>query len=233
MTKTDYHQEAAALTACIQSMLSDHGADTAEKMHDAASLVLEWIGYLAQSKVTGNSDHFLDGLRSLVLEAAASAASGLHRSAMFSMRAQIDVTLSWLYFKDHPVEWEKVERENEGYKLKKDASDYLASFFVNFNQRLLLLTKFPSRQIIDPYKILSAHIHSTGKYTVPNLTKFSDVVGDKAFNDQLVAIQFSVSEYISDIFIAAYGSSWASIPNEILITAKSRVPAEQQHILFG
>lgn len=233
MTDTNYHQEAADLTARIQSMLADHGAAIAERMHAGAALTLEWTGYLATSKATGHCDHFLDGLRSLILEAVASAAAGLHRSAMFSMRAQIDVALSWLYFKDHPVEWEKVERENEGYKLKKDALEYLTSYFPSFNKRAAVLAKFSLREIKDPYRVLSAHIHSTGVETVPKLAKFSDVVSDKGVADDLVKLQSSVDELISDTFLAVFGAGWASLPNEIVGPAKSRLPADQHQVVFG
>lgn len=167
-----------------------------------------------------------------MLEAAASASAGLHRSSMFSMRAQIDVALSWLYFKDHPVEWEKVERENEGYKLKKDALDYLGTYFPSFNKKLSTLAKHAKRPMLDPYKVLSAHIHSTGVETVPKLNKFADVVSDETVAADLVKLQISVDEFISDVLFSVFGSGWASLPTEILGIVKGRVPAEQQPSLF-
>ncbi len=233
MTDPNYQTEATELAHRIQSMLADHGALVAEGMHDAASSALEWVGYLAESQVTGHCDHFLDGLRSLILEATASASAGLHRSAMFSMRAQIDVALSWLYFKDHPIEWEKVERENEGYKLKKDALEYLGAHFVNFNKRLSVLSKYSTRNVRDPYRILSAHIHSTGIETVPRLSKFADVVVGKSVALELVNLQSSVSEVIFDIFLSVYGSSWASIPAEIISIAKVRLPSDQHSTVLS
>lgn len=227
----DYTSESSELVSAISTRIADNGAGVAEAIAKASDATLEWLGYLHASEATGHCDEFLDGIRSLILETVASGAAGLHRSAIFSMRGQIDLLFSWLYFKDHPVEWERVERENEGYKLRGEAIDYLDGYYPDFKRKLSVMNQHVQREIADPYKILSAHIHSVGTAAIPNLTQFADVVASKEVCSQLAGIQANVSDYCSDILISAYGGKWASLPSAIIVSVKKRLPEEKLAIV--
>ena len=44
------------------------------------------------------------------------------------MRAQVDILLAWLYFRDHPVEWKHVELTGEKYHLVSEVLKYLRTY---------------------------------------------------------------------------------------------------------
>lgn len=223
----DYAQQSQALISKISAVAVGSGASTAAKMAEASDPLLEWIGYLSHSQLTGCCDFQLDGIRSLVLESVSSASIGLYRSSILAMRGQIDLAFGWLFFKNHPIEWARVVREGEGFKLKRGSLEYLNENLVNFQsafQSLRASSKFGDN---DPYKILSAHIHSIGLVALPKYAAFEDIIGDVAAIDACVEMQGKVSEFISDIFLSSFGSSWASLPEVIMEDAKLRlVPAK-------
>jgi hypothetical protein len=233
MTSVDYHSEATQLVQAISKKVSADGVEIAEQMTAAADLLMEWLGYLHQSEMTDCCDTFLEGIRSLVLEAVASATAGLYRSALFALRAQVDLTLSWLYFKDHPIEWAKVERESEGFKLKKDVFIYLTDHYPAFTKKFSTLEAAGTRADTDTYRILSAHIHSIGPNAMHLFSNFSDVVGDKQVCIELVELQADVAEYLNDVLVAVYGFRWASLPDPIVKPIRDRLSQEKLALIFS
>lgn len=229
----DFFTEASELTAVLTERLATYGPKNAMAIAEAADILLEWLGYLHFSESTGHCDDFLDGARSLVLETIASGSAGLHRSSMFSMRGQIDLVLSWLYFKDHPIEWQLVERENKGYMLRGDVIGYLENHYPNFKKKFSVLRGQPGDGQLNPYKTLSAHIHAVGNAAIPLIAGFSDVVADQAVCAELPAIQGDTTEYISDVLIAIYGSKWASLPQPITKSIRKRFPPEKVSIILS
>ena len=219
----DYSAQSNGLIDAVTTRLMQSGKASAEAMVCSVDPLLSWIGHLNAYKMTGTCDHCLDGVRSLILESIICTSAGLHRSAILAMRGQVDLVLTWIYFKDHPVEWRRVLRENEGYKLKKDVLEYLESFYPGFSRRMAMLKFAKKRQNDDPSRILSAHIHSVGNNTVPSLVSFSDIVATKELCDDCVAMQADVSEFVGDILISCYASSWAALPSELIATIKQRV----------
>lgn len=223
----EYGTHAAEFLAKISARISSGGEETANKMIAAADPLLEWIGHLHTYEKTGFCDHFLDGIRSLILEAVCGASVGLYRSCILSMRGEIDLVMSWLYFKDHPMEWDRVLRENEGYMLKSDVIDYLRDYYPRFKSRYALLENSRTRTSADPYRPLSAHVHSIGSETIPSLKGLADMIGDSNLADQCVVIQSEVSEYISDVLMSAYAIKWASLPPPLVEQVKSRLSGEK------
>ena len=223
----NYSLQIRDLVRELSARLAITGESVAQEMHLASDELLEWIGYLHQSELTGQCDSLIDGLRSLILEAACGAAAGLYRSAIMSMRGQIDIALTWLYFKDHRIEWERVVRENKGYLLKSDVIDYLSDNYENFQKKFTILKNHKTRNIDDPYKILSAHIHSIGLFTVPDIGGFADIVGKEESCKECILLQREVTEFISDIMLSSYGAKWASLPTPIVENAKRRLPNEK------
>lgn len=223
----NFTEETAGLVLAISNRASTKGPEAASKMAAAADPLLEWVGHLHHSELTGVCDQGIDGVRSLILEAVCGASAGLYRSCILSLRGQIDLVLTWLYFKDHPKEWERVMRENEGYKLKKDVLEYLRYYYPVFEPVFGALKAKRFRAFEDPYRVLSAHVHSIGENTVPDLTSFADVVGSDDACEDCVRLQSDVTEYLGDVLISCFAPKWASLPPSLLDVAKGRLGSEK------
>jgi hypothetical protein len=102
----------------VQKFSSVKGEGIVSQIEGKSSLLLLWIPYLNLQK-TGTADELLDGALSSLREVAACSGLGLVRPALLAMRTEIDLMLSWLYFKDHHVEWHYVNATGDGFKLKK------------------------------------------------------------------------------------------------------------------
>ena len=84
----------------VQKFSSVKGEGIVSQIEGKSSLLLLWIPYLNLQK-TGTADELLDGALSSLREVAACSGLGLVRPALLAMRTEIDLMLSWLYFKDH------------------------------------------------------------------------------------------------------------------------------------
>lgn len=229
----DYATQASALVQAIEARLTSTGSEICAQMAEAADPVLEWLGHLHQTERTGIANHCLDGIRSLLLEATASAAAGLYRSTLLSLRGQIDLTFTWLYFKDHPIEWERLMRENKGFQLKSDVWHYLDKYVPRFNVKFEILKSHKLRDIADPFSVLSAHIHSTGLDTVPSIASFSDIISDNLICQECVTLQRNVSEFIGDVLFCCFSQKWVALPTEITQLVRSRVGEEKFSALIA
>ena len=214
--------EASKFIAELTKQLSQKSDPELDSEVPTSHVLREWIGYLHHNKLTGGCDHFLDGIRSLLMEGLICVASGVKRSSILSMRGQIDLSLSWLYYKDHSVEWDKVERENEGYKLKSEVFKYLEFYIPHFSKRMNGLTSNCARETVEPYKVLSSHIHSMGLNVIPSISSYADIL-DGSSRQQLYQLQADVCEYISDLFMSYFASDWAALPNGIVHYYKTRL----------
>ena len=112
-------QQLTELLKNVDAFSKSHGVTILKKIDEESRLFLEWVPYL-NNKKTGVADELLDGAVSSLREVAACASLGLVRPALLAMRTEIDLILSWLYFKDHIVEWDSVNLSGEGFKLKKE-----------------------------------------------------------------------------------------------------------------
>jgi hypothetical protein len=222
----------AALTAALAARTTTSALKTVEAMAAASRPLLTWQGHLAASKTTGTADGLLAGVRPAVLEATAALALGTARFALFSMRAQIDLMLAWLYFKDHPLEYQRVEDTGDGFQQKAEVLRYLADHYPRFAIRTGMLKQVKTRKVEEPYRLLSAHVHSQSSPAVPKLLQLADVVAQDSIIADCIQIQSDVSEYIGDVLVGCYASEWASLPKEIIEPITRRVTDDQRPELF-
>ncbi|WP_433925606.1 hypothetical protein [Stenotrophomonas nematodicola] len=188
----------------------------------AAHSEILWLQHLSSTRLTGTADCLLSGALSAIREGTACVALGLVRPALASLRLQVDLSLGWLYFKDHPVEWERVQKTGDGFKLKTELFKYLGEVNDGFGTRFALLRECKTRTQDDPYRLLSSHIHAQSEATVPEVAKPSDVVAAHNIQDDYIKLQFECSEFISDIMWSVYASRWASAPLELVAEVKCR-----------
>jgi len=228
-----YGAEVDALRAAVVKINQAQGAALVADAESAATLLLSWLAYLREWRLTTVADELIAGTQAAIIEAAGCVCLGLVRPALFSMRAQIDMLLSWLFFRDHKVEWERVQLEGEGFKLRKEATGYLEQHIAGFRERFALLGKRKRRTSDDVYRLLSAHVHSQSAQTVPNIADLRSLVRSKAVCHECVKIQGEVSEYLSDVLVAAMPEVWPDLPAPITADLQGRLTTTERSKLFN
>ena len=208
----ELEENVKALVAAASKHGERGGLSVARAMRTEAAVLLDWLGYLRESEVTGVADTLLDGTQGAIGEAVACLTLGLVRPALSSLRAEIDMVLGWLYFKDHRVEWNNLRDTGRGFQTRAQVLDYLGNHWPQFRTRLALLDQCSNRKE-DPYRILSAHIHGQTDFTSPNVSPLADLVADERLCMECVTLQHDVAEYIGDVLTAIYGDRWASLPD--------------------
>jgi hypothetical protein len=198
----------------------------------ASKLMILWLQYLRQCHATGTADSLIDGTTSAIREGISCVALGLVRPALYSLRLQIDLSLAWLYFKDHPVEWRRVQDTGEGFKMKPDLLKYLGESVIRYQTRFGLLRDVKTRTLDDPYRLLSAHIHGQSEPALPKVQKPKDIVAKIEAQEEAIMLQRECSEYINDIFWSVYADRWASVSEELLTTLEARFKTPDQRVCF-
>jgi hypothetical protein len=231
--KPEYQAQVDSLLSAIKKHVAGSGIDLGVEHHTSLLVVLHWIDYLKKSELTGCCDEILDGIRATAVEASGCIALGLIRPAIFALRAQIDATVAWLYFKDHPKEWDFLIRTGDGFKSRSEIVEFLTKFVDKFGSRFSILSAHKLRKVDQPYRLLSAHIHGQSTLVIPTFQKLEAMVYPEKQCKEAVSLQAEVSEYVSDIFLAYFANKWPSLPDEIMKSVRSRVPTEKHAKLFS
>lgn len=219
------------LLSSVKEFSTDYGVPIVEGVDRNSQLFIAWVPYLNNHK-TATADELLDGAVSSLREVAACAALGLIRPALLAMRTEIDLVLGWLYFKDHPVEWEYVNSSSDGFKLKKEILEYLQKYYESFGSRFGTLKEIKIRVEPDPYRLLSAHIHSQSLNTLPLVEMLADVVDTKNVAMEIIDISYEVDEFISDILFSVFSSNWTQLPKPLLSSLDGRFKTPNQKKVF-
>lgn len=219
----------AALVDLCTKNCQDRGERLVTASEAASRLLMLWLQHLIDARLTGTSDSLVQGMLSAVREGTACLALGLVRPALTSLRLQVDLGLSWLYFKDHPVEWSRVQETGDGFKLKTELLKYLAEHHPRFKDRMGILRDCKTRTQDDPYRLLSAHIHAQNEPAIPQVEKPSDIVASAHLQDEFVQLQAECAEYMNDVFWSMYAERWATIGEELRssINARFKTPAQR------
>jgi hypothetical protein len=191
------------------------GASISSAVEANSTLLVYWLSYLNSFHRTDVADSLLDAVGSSIREVAGVLSLGLVRQALFSLRGQVDLMLAWLYFKDHAVEWSHVNQTADGFKLKKELLQYLDQHVPRFAHRMGILREIATRKELDPYRLLSAHIHAQSAPVLPNVIDLKDLVRPEAACKECAQVAFEVSEFLNDILLAVYLPSWASLPSAV------------------
>lgn len=227
-----HNSQRKELIAAITQLSDSYGTEICIKVEDNSKTLLLWLDYLAKYHKTGVADELIESVPSLLLETAACLSIGFIRQAIFSLRTQIDLVLSWVYFKDHLVEWNLINETGDGYKMKKDLFDYFSKNYKQFSNRHGELNKVATRKVNDVYRLLSAHIHGQSTYVLPLHQELKQVVGKKELCDEGVQLVYDVSEYINDILISIFTDHWKSLPKDIRDSTMNRFLSKAQKESF-
>lgn len=218
-----------ALALAINGHVTNVSGSISYAVEDKAKILISWLSYLQKYQLTRTADSLLIAVGASIREVSACLSLGLIRPAIFSLRLQIDLALSWLYFKDHPIEWDEVNRTGDGFKMKKELLDYLNRHH-RAEGRINQLKGIAMRREPEPYRLLSAHIHGQSQQVLPNVGELKDLVACNNDSIACVELVFDVAEYLNDVLLSVYRESWRSLPQEICEALESRFvsPAQKQ-----
>jgi hypothetical protein len=199
------------------------GQKVVENYQTHSSLLLAWLAHLSNTQQTGTANALLEGACSAVREVAACLSLGMIRPALFSLRTQIDLVLGWIYFKDHPIEWNNVNTHGDGFILKREVIEYIYANFKGSRERFVVLREGATRKTDEPYRLLSAHVHAQSTPALPANVNLSDVVSNEKSCMECGRMAQEVSEYLSDILAALYAPNWMAIPQPIQKSVTDRL----------
>lgn len=220
------------LIAVVTAHSSSIGAALVREAERESKVLLEWLGYLLTSVQAPAQESLVLGTHSAVVEVATCLSLGLVRPSLFGLRAQMEMSLAWLYFKDHPVEWQHSQRRAGEAKLRAEVLKYLGQYSPGFKARMSMLSNHKTRVHDDPYGTLSAHVHSLTQATAPTSKKLSAVVYSEPRCREVLVLQASVSEYLGDVFSSFLFSRWADLPPTIRDALEKRLsPAKLKDFL--
>lgn len=229
----NHKAQVEALILAVNDFSSANGEKLVRRSEEAAKLLLLWLELLKKYCLTGVADVLLEASAAAVREAAALLAIGAVRPCLFSLRAQIDLVLGWVFFKDHRVEYDLVNRTGDGFKLKRDILRYFTDSFPSYGEKIGLLGQIKTRKEVDPYRLLSAHIHAQSPYVVPAVNDLRDVIYVSGLAEDCIDIQLDVAEFLSDHLFAIGLVNYVSLTSDIVNSIKARTSnASQKSILF-
>jgi hypothetical protein len=224
--------QVAELGKSAAAASSGWGAAMSEQVEEGSALLLYWLQYLITYETTKTANNLLPAIASAVRETAGCLSLGLVRPALFSFRCQVDLLLSWLYYKDHPVEWASVNDTSDGFKLKKELFAYFEQHHDGFKAKFKILSDLKTRKTLDPYRLLSAHIHAQSAAVLPNVAHLKELVRTKTECEECASVSFEVSEYLNDILLCIYRSRWVSLPGAIQKPAAIRFSSQPDLATF-
>ena len=224
--------QTAELRLAAVAFSTAYGTTMSAAIEKKSELLTHWVHYLSTYHRTGVGDELLKAVGSSIREAAGSLSLGLLRQTLFSLRGQVDLLLAWIYFKDHAVEWEHVNLTAEGFKMKKDILQYIEAHTPKFGSKFGLLKDMATRTELDPYRLLSAHIHAQSGPVLPAIADLKDMVRTAAECEDCSHAAFEVSEYLNDILLAIHLPNWHSLPTAVQLAANTRFKTPEQKKSF-
>jgi hypothetical protein len=204
-------------------------ASDAEKAFD---LSRAWITSFLISESNNQSIMLLEGAFGAAVETVSLTFLRLLRPAVFSLRAHYESALAWLYYRDHPTEWQAVQNRWENVRLPGTNKDFLKKYAQHYEARWKVLSNNHTRlDKDDPYSLLSAIVHGSTAATIPSAKVPADLVFDGVTAAQIIPVIRDTCQFISDIYVASSSTNWESIPERIRADLVGRLADDARTIL--
>lgn len=176
---------------------------------------LVWTAGHIGSDEYSECDIILKGCYGAAVEAVSLISFGLVRPAVLSLRSHYELTLMFLFYKDHPVEFENVKNYRSRPKLPGEVKKYLKDNYPKFEMRWSKLSNVRKRRDDDCYEVLSGIAHGTALASLSGACVPSELVEPSNIVAQSEEVFFSVGECISDIFVSCNEGNWFSLPSDV------------------
>lgn len=202
---------------------------------DAGNPILVWIEWYRMCRPHSCASELLDGARSSVLEAVSYVGLGLARAAVTAIRTQVDLILSFTYFREHPAEWRLVNWTGDGFKLRSEIVKYQCGMEPGrggFNDRLGLIDQASKPTLESCYRILSAHVHGQSVNTMAKTGSVRELVAKPEILRQVVELQKQTATALSAYLLALHAHEWNELPPNLVTWGRSLLTADQQKAFF-
>jgi hypothetical protein len=200
---------------------------------EAGASILSWVNYLKLIHNNHSAIELLDGTESALVESCAYCCLGLGRASIVSIRTQVDLLLSYTYFRDHPKEWKRVQDRGEGFVLFAGIIKHHGEMDTDFNKRHEMVKQVVKPNLEELYGVMSAHIHAQSALTVPTSHKMKDIVLKKDKMVTILDLQQKTSLALSATLLAIYSKNWRDLPPELYKSTHSLMSRKQATIFFN
>ena len=207
MTMTKFRDFASV----VESKLPTN-APYAEQCMDKLRLSLVWTARHMESCSSTSYEVLLKGSYGAAVEAVSLVSFGLVRPAVLSLRSHFELTLQYLYYRDHPVEWRSVLEYRAQPMLPGAVRKYLRENYAKFDYRFTKLARVKTRRAEDCYQILSGVAHGTAINAISSATSPVDLVESEEVVLQAVDLFHEVGEHTLDIYVSSFEGNWVSLP---------------------
>jgi hypothetical protein len=209
------------LTARLNQNLRDF--DTAfSRFCEAVPLSTDWIQREWLLADGNKARALLAGAKVALLETGTAWAIGSNRGAASSLRAYIESSFSWLYYKDHPVELNAVLARQMDMLLPKAIQSYLGNIDHGFEKSYSNLARKKRRTNEYFYTDVSQFVHAHPSVTLGSVDIEAAAVSVPR-DDSFLILSEMADEFISDNYLATYRASWGDVPTSVQSDAQTRL----------
>lgn len=196
--------------------------DLVNRCSNHLRLSLIWSGHFFDTAADSHCKILLRGSYGAAVEAISLLALGLLRPSILSLRSHYELSLQFLFYKDHPVEWRNVSIFHTQPTLPAVNKNYLKNNFLSFEDRFKELGKKRVRKHEDCYDLLSGVAHGTALNSISQATKPLDLIEGIATLSQAEDVFLSVGEFLSDVHVSCFESNWLSLPPAVRSSIETR-----------
>lgn len=227
MSEADY----SALLTLAQSRLASNSV-IADACAKHLRLSLAWTAHFMHLHKGIHCDLLLRGCYGAGVESVSLVAAGLLRPAILSLRSHYELSLQFLFYKDHPIEWRNVSSFRTQPTLPGVNKKYLKDNFPTFDDRFKELSKKKVRRHEDCYDALSGVAHGTALHSISQATAPQDLVEENSTLSQAESIFLSAGEFLNDVHVSCFDSNWLSLPESTRSNLEARFsPASARETL--
>ncbi len=215
--------------------ISDRGnaASLADRTAGATQEVALWIQYFRATSNDRCGAELLAGAHAATLETVGYVELGLARAAIAAIRLQLELLLSYTYFRDHPAEWAKVGRTGDGFMLFSALDAYFRSVGKNVVSRLDLAEKHGKSGLRRTYRLLSAHVHAQSPLTLPKGGELPSLIAPEKTLNEVIDLERQAGEALSNYLVALLAESWPDLPAPIVQRVRKMLPKERRDSFFA
>jgi len=188
---------------------------------NAFETTMKWIQRDWQLYEANGARPLLTGAKVTLLEAATAWAIGSNRGAAASLRAAIENSIAWLYYKDHPIEFSSVKSRRSDLLLPKAVQSYFKANDAGFEASYAMLAKLKNRPSEYYYSDVSEYVHAHPSFVLPG--NINDLVITAPRDPSFLSIVKNTNEFITDNYTAFYRSSWGDFPESVQIYASGKL----------
>lgn len=203
----------AAFPAIKSDILSNISAfeNSCKSVLESFPLSVAWIERELVSATSLKAEALLRSSQISMLEACSTWSCGFNRSAAASLRSFCEASFSWLYYKDHSVEYSLVETRQEDLMLPKAVQGYLKKIDAGFEVAYSILSKEKTRSNEYYYTDLSFFVHAHPAQIISNVDLHKSAVSCPPEAAFITVCKF-LDEFISDNFATYMRHSWGAVP---------------------